>query len=75
MANCRVSRFGNYIGEEGESEEELQQGGVQRQSYAYDVESEEEEEEGAPADQQLMEIDGEDWPWFARAVFMTENTN
>lgn len=49
------SRFGNYIGETGDSEEESQHGDVQAQNYAYDEESEEEQEVN---DQQLMEIDG-----------------
>lgn len=49
------ARFGNYIGEGGDSEEESQHGEVPAQNYVYDEESEEEQEVN---DQQLMEIDG-----------------
>lgn len=57
-----LRRFGNYIGEAEESEEELRHGESRPDAYAYDLESEEDEEagEGPAHDQQLMELDGND---------------
>lgn len=49
-----VFRFGNFIGEAEESEEESQDGAL-GSGYVYD---EDDEEEGPPNDQQLMQIDG-----------------
>lgn len=51
-----ICRFGNFIGEAEESEEELQHEGTAANAYIYD---EEPEEEAAANDQQLMELDGE----------------
>lgn len=51
-----VSRFGNYIGEPVESEEEAQDE-AKPQAFAFDEAFEEEEDE-EPQDQQLMEVDG-----------------
>lgn len=53
-ANAHVFRFGNFIGEAEESEEESQDG-AHVGGYVYD---EDDEEEGPPNDQQLMQIDG-----------------
>ena len=59
-------RFGNFIGEAEESEEESQQGAT---GDAY-VDEDEAEEDGAPNDQALMEID-EDGP--SNAVVLHED--
>ena len=48
-------RFGNFIGEAPESEEEDLQNGDAGPSYVYDEESEAADEVN---DQQLMEVDG-----------------
>lgn len=56
LANTLPSRFGNFIGEAEESEEESQDG-AQAGRYVYDEDDEEEHEE-PPNDQQLMQIDG-----------------
>lgn len=60
-------RFGNFIGEAEESEEESQQG--ENVYRAYDLDDE--EEEGGPAnDQQLVELDGNDLLFFcARLIY------
>lgn len=50
-------RFGNFIGEPVESDEESQHGANGHDTYVFDNES---DEDGAPNDQQLMEIDGMD---------------
>lgn len=50
------SRFGNYIGEAVESEEEAQEE-TRPQAFAFDEAFEDEEDE-EPQDQQLMEVDG-----------------
>lgn len=55
LANTPSSRFGNFIGEAEESEEESQDG-AQAGRYVYDEEDEEQDE--PPNDQQLMQIDG-----------------
>lgn len=49
-------RFGNYIGEAVESEEEAQEE-TRPQAFAFDEAFEDEEDE-EPQDQQLMEVDG-----------------
>ena len=49
------TRFGNFIGEPEESDEESQHEANGHDTYVFDNES---EEDGAPNDQQLMEIDG-----------------
>ena len=54
MADHTPLRFGNFIGEAEESEEESQNRPVGG-GYVYD---EEDDEEGPPNDQQLMQIDG-----------------
>ena len=51
----RQCRFGNFIGEAEESEDESQHSVKGYDAYVYDDEA---DEDGAPNDQQLMEIDG-----------------
>ena len=48
-------RFGNFIGEAEESEDESQQGTNGHDAYVFDDEA---DEDGVTNDQQLMEIDG-----------------
>ena len=50
-----IRRFGNFIGEAEESEDESQQGTNGHDAYVFDDEV---DENGVPNDQQLMEIDG-----------------
>ena len=52
---ANVCRFGNFIGEAEESEEESQHGANGHDAYVFDDEA---EEDGVPNNQQLMEIDG-----------------
>ena len=52
-------RFGNYIGEAGESEEESLHGEVGAETYTYDIESEGEEGRSITNGQQLMRTDGD----------------
>ncbi|KAL8826742.1 MAG: hypothetical protein Q9191_003610 [Dirinaria sp. TL-2023a] len=59
--------FGNFIGEPEESEEESQHGANDHDAYVFDAEA---DEDGAPNDQQLMEID-EDGP--SNAVILHED--
>ena len=54
-----LPRFGNYIGEAGESEDGSQHGDVSMEPFSYG-EGSEAEEGSAIHDQQLMEIDGDD---------------
>jgi U5 small nuclear ribonucleoprotein component len=51
------SRFGNYIGEPADSDEEHQDEELKPQAFAFDEAFGEEEDESQNADQ-LMEIDG-----------------
>lgn len=51
-AECR---FGNFIGEAEESEDESQHGANGHDAYVFDDEV---DDGGVPNDQQLMEIDG-----------------
>lgn len=56
LLSLTTLRFGNFIGEAEESEdEESQQGGNVHRAYDLD---DEEEEEGPANDQQLVELDG-----------------
>lgn len=48
-------RFGNFIGEAEESDDESQQGTNGHDAYVFDDDA---DEDGVPNDQQLMEIDG-----------------
>ena len=48
-------RFGNFIGEAEESEDESQQGANGHDAYVFEDEA---DEDGVRNDQQLMEIDG-----------------
>ncbi len=48
-------RFGNFIGEAEESEEESLHGANGHDAY---IDDEEAEEDGVPNDQALMEVDG-----------------
>lgn len=50
-----VSRFGNFIGEAEESEEESDHGANGHDAYVFDDEA---DNDGVPNYQQLMEIDG-----------------
>ena len=50
-----IRRFGNFIGEAEESEDESQQCTNGHDAYVFDDEA---DEDGVPNDQQLMEIDG-----------------
>ena len=49
-------RFGNFVGEAEESEEESQHGANGADAYVYDEDA---EEDAAVNDQQLMELDGQ----------------
>ncbi len=60
-----ICRFGNFIGEAEESEEESQHGGIGADAYVYD---EEPELETGVNDQQLMQLDG-GYPECARMLF------
>lgn len=50
-----IDRFGNFIGEAEESEEESQHGDPGASAYVYD---EDPEEDAGTNNQQLMELDG-----------------
>lgn len=58
----RFCRFGNYIGDAAESDEEVQHGQAQPQPFSFEEAFEGDEEDGedeeAPGEQQLMEVDG-----------------
>jgi hypothetical protein len=53
----RSTRFGNYIGDAAESDEELQHDGSKPQAFDYDEAFGADEDEDT-AEQELMEVDG-----------------